>query len=258
VTKEQTPPRDTTAMMPPVTPPVTMPATTDSTVRTVTVDTTVTRSTITTTTSGGEAIPMPQPPKGKHFGNGFYFGLAGGASFPQNELNNAYHAGYSIEVPVGWDPPNSPVGLRLNLGYNELRTDGNIFTLHPDGTSATVQNAKIWQGELDAKFTLPFRGLRGGRSGLYAIGGGGAYYFDDVGIQVNAQPTPTPHEGDGANQITSSAEVSSTRFGANVGGGFSFGIGPASLYVESRYLWVFHENDRKSNYIPVVLGVTFH
>ena len=48
-----------------------------------------------------------------------------------------------------------------------------------------------------------------------------------------------------------------TQFALNGGGGLSFGVGAASLFVEGRYVRVFTEG-RRTDYIPVTLGITFH
>jgi hypothetical protein len=80
VAKEPIPVPDTTTMLPPVTPPTPPPVTPPPV--TMPVDTAPTP--VVTTTSGGEAIPMPpKPPSRNRFGNGFYVGVAGGASFPR-------------------------------------------------------------------------------------------------------------------------------------------------------------------------------
>ncbi len=251
VTKEQTPPPDTTAMTPPpVTPAPTPPPTP------VAVDTAPPPAKV-TTVSGGETIPLPPRPPTKRFGNGFYFGAAGGASFPQSDLNKPFTTGYAIEVPIGWDAPNGPWGLRLNLGYGQLKADDQVSYVQP-GASATlaVKNAQLWLGELSAKANLPFGRTR--RSAFYAVGGMGAYYFKDYGADLSVTPVVTPHDSSGTVQ-TYSANESSTHFGTNLGGGISFGLGNAtSLYIESRYTWVIGSNDRTPNYVPLVLGLTFH
>lgn len=249
VAKEQTPPPDTTTMTPA---PVTAPVAVDT--PRVNVDTT---ARVTTTVSGGEAIPLPPRPPSKRFGNGFYFGLAGGASFPQSDLNTPFTTGYAVEVPIGWDPPGSPVGMRLNLGYGQLKADHDFSYVQPGGSAyLAVKNASVWSSELSAKLNLPFG--RTARSAFYAVGGGGAYYFKDYGGDLTVTPVVTPHDSV-SNVQTFSASESSTRFGTNLGAGLSFGIMPGtSLYIESRYTWVFAKNDRNANFVPLVLGLTFH
>jgi hypothetical protein len=217
---------------------------------------TTTTTTTTTSVSTGE---VPMQPSMKQFGNGFYVGIAGGASFPQNELNRVYKTGFNVEVPIGWDPANSPLGLRLNLGYNRLRADDRFDFSQTNNGAGTLKDPQVFQAVMDAKLRIPFGHLLGATSGLYAVGGGGAYYFrnytNTVGLTVTGNGGTTGNTGGSVTNTFNTEDR--TRFGANVGGGVSWGLGRTSLYVESRYVRVFTPN-RDSDYVPVMLGLTFH
>jgi hypothetical protein len=209
----------------------------------------------------------------RRFGNGLYIGLAAGAAVPRTNLDQVYRTGYNIEVPIGWDPPRSPLGVRVNLGYGRLRADNSFQYTAANGSLTTPSDAQIWQGTLDAKLGMPL----GGTSRLYAVGGGGAYYFRNYGYGGRAAAPAssttatssgttayspgtsgtTQASGYTANGAAYTSADRQTRFGANVGGGLSFGVGGASLYVESRFVRVFVPN-RHSDYVPVMLGITFH
>ena len=39
----------------------------------------------------------------RHLARGFYFGLAGGSSMPQQAIRNGYTGGWNATVPLGWD-----------------------------------------------------------------------------------------------------------------------------------------------------------
>jgi hypothetical protein len=187
-----------------------------------------------------EPVPAPAPepvmttttvtdqPAAPKFGNGFYFGVGGGANFPQNQLNNVYDAGPSANVQIGYDPQTAPLGLRLNLGYNRL-------------------NGQV----LDLKARLPFGRLFGATSGFYAVGGGGVTYFQNY--QTFQAVSGTAVGGPTAGTLRSE---DATRFAANGGLGLDFGIGPASLFAEGRYVRVFTKG-ANSNFIPVTLGLRF-
>lgn len=188
------------------------------------------------------------------FGNGFYVGVGGGANFPQNaEFNQFYEAGPSANLQLGFDPQTSPIGLRLNLGYNRLNgqelTNQTIGGIQYTGQYAS---SNLYSAMLDAKLRLPFGRLFGATSGLYAVGGGGVAYFQDY--QRFQQTTGVPVGG--ATAGTFRAE-DVTRFAANGGVGLDFGIGPASLFAEGRYVRVFTQ-DRATSYIPVTIGLRFH
>jgi hypothetical protein len=254
VTKDQTPApapapapsRDTTASLPaPAPAPTPAP-----------VDTTTTTTTTTTTVSTGE-VPAPT----MHMRNGWYIGVAGAGEIPQNALRDFYKTGWGVEVPIGWDPVNSPLGLRLNLGYARLNAKDNISTVVNGSTlSANLSDPQIFQAVGDAKLRLPFG--KGLLSGLYAVGGGGVYYFKNYSNTLNL--TTNPGTAGGAGQGNSGGNVTytfnaedKTRFGANIGGGVQFGLGNAALYLESRYVRIFTPN-RDSDMVPVALGVTFN
>jgi len=196
-----------------------------------------------------------------HLRNGWYFGVAGAGEIPQNALRDFYKTGWGVEVPIGWDPVNSPLGLRLNLGYARLGGKTGFRTVNQTGTSLIgLRDPQIYQAVGDAKLRLPFG--KGLLSGLYAVGGGGVYYFRNYSNTLNL--TTNPGTAGGVGQGSTGGSVTNTfntedktQFGANVGGGVQFGIGNAALYVESRYVRIFTPN-RNSDMVPVVAGLTFN
>jgi hypothetical protein len=202
---------------------------------------------VTTTTTTTTTTETPRA----RFGNGFYIGLGGGANFPQNELNNVYDVGPSASVQFGVDPTTAPIGLRLNLGYNRL----NGTTLATTGaTTLEAASSNLYSALLDAKLRLPFGRLFGATSGLYAVGGGGVTYFQNY--QTFERVSGTTVGGSvGTPRLQNAGDA--TRFAANGGLGLDFGIGPASLFAEGRYVRVFTRG-RDSNFIPVTLGLRFH
>jgi len=220
-------------------------------------DTMTSTTTTTTTVSTGEVPAAPM----RRLGSNFYIGVAGAAEFPQNRLNDFYRTGYGVEVPIGWDPVGSPLGLRLNLGYSRLRGEtGTRFFNGATQITSSLVDPQIFQGVVDAKLRLPIG--KSLLSGLYAVGGGGVYYFKNyvntLGITTNPGTAGTVGQGSTGGSVTNTFSSSdATRFGANVGGGVSFGVGSAALYVESRYVRVFTPNT-DTDYVPVALGITFH
>jgi hypothetical protein len=204
-------------------------------------DTALTTSTTTTVTETQPATKI---------GNGLYFGVGGGANFPQNQLNNVYDVGPSANVQIGYDPQTAPLGLRLNLGFNRL----NGTTTGASNTTRTeLQNSNLFSALLDVKARLPFGRLFGATSGLYAVGGGGVVYFQDYQRFENVTGT-TVGSPVGSRRLVDAGDA--TRFAANGGVGLDFGIGPASLFAEGRYVRVFTQGGN-SNYIPVTLGLRF-
>lgn len=244
------PARDTTSSMPaPAPAPAPAP---------VMVDTMSSTTTTTTTTVSTGEVPPAAPMT--RLGSNWYIGVAGAAEFPQNRANDFYRTGYGVEVPIGWQPASSPLGLRLNLGYARLRGEPGM-RLFSGSTqiASSIEDPQIFQGVVDAKLRLPIGNLL---SGLYAVGGGGVYYFKNyqntLALTTNPGTRGTIGQGSTGGSVTNTFSNSdATRFGANVGGGVSFGVGSAALYVESRYVRVFTPNT-DTDYVPVALGITFH
>jgi len=224
------------------------------TVVTGTVDTTVTSTTTTTVTgqSTGEIGNMGGT-RALRFGNGFYVGVGGGATFPQNNLNNLYNPGFNVIVPLGWDPVNFPLGLRVDVGYDRLR---GAQLASVGGASTRLTDPEIFSGSANAKLRLPFGRILGATSGLYAIGGVGAHHFRNYNqtlLITGAGPQMDRTDINLPNQSRDAV----TKFSANAGGGISLGVGAAELFLESRWVRVFTEN-RTSNFVPVTIGVTLH
>ena len=211
------------------------------------VDTTTSVTTTTTTTTSTGELPAPMMGAMR---SGFYVGLSGKADIPQNNLRDFYRTGYGVEGQLGWDPVNSPLGLRLNLGYTRLQNQTQFSQL---------RDPQIYQAVGDAKLRLPFGS--GLLSGLYAVGGGGVYYFRNYTNTLNVTTNPgTGGQGNGGagGSVTNVFNAEDkTQFGANVGGGIQFGIGNASLFVESRYVRIFTPN-RNTDMVPVAAGLTFN
>jgi hypothetical protein len=216
---------------------------------------TVTAVTTTTTESPGEVMLPPM----RHWGNGFYVGLGAGASVPVQAVRNGYDPGLGVSVPVGWDSPTSPLGFRVNFGYNRLRAR---TTFRNTGTTTTVgvgtvnptiatDDAQLWSAIADAKLRLPFMLATIGRSApsVYAVGGAGVNWFRNFNTTF-AQTNPTFETGSVGNNS------SFGRFAWNVGGGLSYGLGASELFLESRYVRVMTNGDRLS-YVPIILGVNF-
>ena len=164
---------------------------------------------------------------------GFYIGIAGGAVMPQGDFDDGYDTGFNITVPMGWQRPLSPIGVRLDLSYNRF----NAATL--DDTPVEFDDATEWSALLDAKVKLPFGQVDLSqpvhrRSGVYLLGGGGIHRFTDFGDDANDE----------------------TAFGLNGGAGIEWGWGMNTVFLEARYISAFTDVEN-ANYIPIILGITF-
>jgi opacity protein-like surface antigen len=173
------------------------------------------------------------------------FGLSGGADFPVEDQRDVYKTGWNGTALLAFNFGGSPVGLRIDGSYHELKTktDLEAFFL---GSGKT----RIIDGTADLVI-----GPRGKPVEPYLLGGVGAYDLRFRGEDITT--------GNSFSQST-------TRFGWNAGAGIAFPLSPASstrIFVEARYTSVSVNSDRFSNsihtggtrftFVPVNLGILF-
>lgn len=245
-----------------VTPRDTMPVKTDTAAVIVRTDTTtvITRTdTVKTDTAVAAPTPPPPPPPEPEqlptvrpmrgiFGNGFYIGVAGGAAIPTSDLNaGGYEAGFNVEVPIGFHPLNSPFGVRLNLGYNKFK--GFLATVGQ--TNFDNPDPDVFSAALDGVLRFPFNYNR--TNAFYVAGGGGLHMFRNFGA---ASFLGTRLGDDIIEDTDEPPEKNVTKWGVHGGAGFEFGVGAASLFIESRLVNTFIAG-RDARWVPVVVGVTF-
>jgi hypothetical protein len=121
---------------------------------------------------------------------------------------------------------------------------------------------------IDAKLRLPLMGNRS-TTALYAVAGGGVHYFlNYANTFALTNPAAEQEKFAALHQARDSASTATaysvptsgyssvTRPGLNAGAGLQWGVGGADLFIEGRYVTVFTK-DRRTDYWPVVLGVTW-
>jgi opacity protein-like surface antigen len=176
---------------------------------------------------------------------GAHFGLSGGADFPVSDQSDVYKTGWNGTALLAFNFGTSPVGLRFDGSYHELRTKsdlepffgGNGKTRIIDGTANLVIGPHHMAVE------------------PYFIGGGGVYDLRFSGEEVDT--------GNAFSQST-------TRFGWNAGGGIAFPLSPdwsGRMFIEARYTSISIDTDRFSNsihtggsrftFVPVNIGIIF-
>jgi hypothetical protein len=213
-----------------------------------------TKSTISRDSSGVNRAAKQDSPRTP---GSFYIGLAAGASMPSGEFRNDYKNGWNASVPIGWKPANSPLGLRFDLAYSKWGGE-------------TVQGVKlgsaaVWDGMLDATVDMPLGANKS--STFYLVGGGGVHYFPSYGGEsysvtgttpgdtTKSTPPPGGYGQVNSDVVTVDNRSSTTRFGLNGGAGLSFALPQrSSLFLETRYVTVFTQNER-TNYWPIVGGI---
>jgi hypothetical protein len=172
-------------------------------------------------------------------GRSFYIGLGGGPNIPTGVVNDVYKSGFGVTVPIGWQPMNSPFGLRLDLGYSRL----NGRSAGENGLTSQPDDPNIWSATANATLDL----LRFGesrRGALYLVGGGGVFRFTDFYNFDRSDNDPeSAFQGEPV-----------TKGGLTGGAGLAFPIGGTSFFVESRYTNVFTDGDN-TKWVPVVIGL---
>lgn len=211
----------------------------------------VVETTTTTTTT-------TQPAMGRRFGNGFTIGLVGGATLLQTNpwRDQLFQKpGYHVAVPIGFDAPFFPLGVRLDLAYDHFRGEDVTDVIGGVRTAREIDDGQILSATLNGKIRLPFGGGRangrGGTHGLYGIAGAGVQHlrnFDQVGTMTLATAN-TP-------AVQPLWRGDKTVLGVNGGAGFGFALGRTELNLEGRYVRAFTPG-RRINYVPITLGISF-
>ena len=181
---------------------------------------------------------------------GWYFGIGFGASIPSGNITNSgfnsggYDTGWNITVPVGYDFHKSPVGVRFDLSFDQLK--GKDFN-----SNFAAPNLDVWTGNLDLRLRAPL-----GRtwSRFYLLGGATYSNLSGYFTDFSNPNAPTTRHSFGA---------SNGRWGWNAGGGLNFNWGNmVGLFLESRYIAVDANTVSgfpytTASWVPIVFGVTF-
>ena len=208
---------------------------------------TVTRiDTVRTTVTRYDTVQVPAPLR--RIG-GFYWGLAAGASMPAANFNDPNKPGWRAELPFGWDPIGSPIGLRFNVGYAMNSTHSWV---------SKYDNASIINFDGSLKWRIGQRDFFDQGYSMYALTGatynmakntlridekGNRYKMGDV---ITARPILPPADDEFVNQ-----------FGWLLGLGAQAAWGRTNVFAEVRYSRV-GKDPYNLAHVPVVFGVAFY
>ena len=151
-----------------------------------------------------------------------YFRLGAGVSVPSGDFKTFVSNGFNVTGSVGWHKWNSPIGIRADVGYDRFGLKSGY----------TGSSPNIWSGLGEVTLKIP----QVLAVSPYAVAGGGFYRFSDYG-----------------------ANTAQTKGGWNAGGGITFGVGEAKVFLESRYMHVSLPVGTKNSttYYPIILGFSF-
>jgi opacity protein-like surface antigen len=160
---------------------------------------------------------------------GLSFGLGGGMVIPNGSMADLNSTGYTGQASLRMQPAASPLGFQVDGFYSRLGLQNDV-----DGHSQMIGGT--------ANAVYAFSSASPARP--YLIGGVGVY---------NGKTT--------IGEFTSPSE---TKFGANVGAGFDFKLGAASLYAEGRFHAIFKAavdaetlEETTAYMIPLTVGLRF-
>jgi hypothetical protein len=210
----------------------------------------VATTTTTTTTTTRQRMRV------RRYRSGLYMGIGGGAGIPTGGIRDGYNSGYTVAVPIGWQPAESPLGFRVDLGYTHLdarstfrNTGGPIGG--PTGLGAlALEDPQLYSALANLKLRLA-HGWLGRTSSIYAVAGGGINHFR----HYNTTFARTNPEFNSTTTTTTSESL--TRGALDAGGGVAWGWHAAEVFLESRYVTAFMPHERAS-YVPIILGVNFY
>src|SRR5687767_6396152 len=153
------------------------------------------------------------------------FGLAGGLSLPQGDLDEGLKSGFHGQVMLGFGMMALPVKLRADLSYHSLGVEDA-------GLLGSDDNLRTIGGALNAIVGMGGIGVK-----PYLTGGLG-FYNSKVG------------DGDAEND-----------FGINGGVGLEFSLTGMSTFVEVRYIKIFVGDQEGESFgaaiVPITFGIMF-
>lgn len=175
---------------------------------------------------------------------GMYAGLGFGPTFQGMALVPAQEAGYAFTGQLGFDPMNSPLGLRLDAVW--ARPDQQ--QLYTSGARPEIVNLngdlKLRLPPLTKAFPLSF----------YAVGGASYIRYKDLKVQLSgaAQPGTLPGNvlpGDGRWH---------DQWGWNTGLGMAIGYGKTELFIEGRMVNFNVQNTSDARQYPIAIGFNWY
>ena len=154
------------------------------------------------------------------------FGATAGATLPVGDFGDVADVGFHLGALADFRFAGSPVGMRI---------DGQW---HRNAISDFDANSDIIFGAA----SLTFEPTAPGSSVVpYALGGIGVYH-----VKLG---------GDALAGVASS-ELTETKAGFNVGGGFKFKLSGFDTFVEARFHTV-GTSDSRTNFVPISFGIIF-
>jgi len=176
-----------------------------------------------------------QGTSGSSSGRPFKLGGALGATIPLGDFSDGADLGFHLGGLIEYKPESVPVNLRGEITYHRNGLKDDFFSEIPGVGNVDGNFSMI---NFVGNAVIPF-GDAAATARPYAIGGLGVYR-----LKASAEF--------GGIDISDS----NTKFGINVGGGFTFNLSGFETFIEARFHSVFTE-DSNTNFIPISFGFKF-
>ena len=167
-------------------------------------------------------------------GRPFKLGGALGATVPLGDFGDGADLGFHLGGLIEYKPQSFPVNLRGEITYHRNGLKDDYFS----GSGFDNIDGNFSMLNFVGNAVFPF-GDAASTARPYAIGGLGLYR-----LKASAE--------------FNGVDISDTqtKFGINVGGGFTFNLSGFETFVEARFHSVFTE-EKNTNFIPLSFGFKF-
>ncbi|MDQ6770564.1 MAG: outer membrane beta-barrel protein [Gemmatimonadota bacterium] len=155
----------------------------------------------------------------------YALGIGGGAAIPVGKLSNTQSTGFNGMVTVALGVAELPIGVRFEGIYNS-------FSHKAQSVPANPYNFRIAGVLGNLIYAFP-----GTTAKSYIVAGGGLYNT----------------------KLDVAGSKAENHFGLNAGLGMTFGLGPITSFLESRYHFVSREPAKGGviHFVPISLGLMF-
>ena len=176
---------------------------------------------------------------GSSSGRPFKLGGALGATIPLGDFSDNSDLGFHLGGLIEYKPQSVPLNLRGEITYHRNGLKDSYFA--DVGLGDVSGNVSMI--DFIGNVFVPF-GDASATARPYVIGGVGIYRFK--------------FSGDLKTTSGQSFDVNDTqtKFGINVGGGFTFDLSGFETFIEARFHSVFTQ-DKNTNFIPISFGFKF-
>jgi hypothetical protein len=187
-------------------------------------------------------------------GASYSLGVGAGVAVAEGALGDRFHNGYDLSAQLLILAPGAPIGIRLDGTFDHF---GGSQTLIDELPSATGGSASLFGLLLDAVLGTP----KGKGFHPYGLVGFGLYLRD---VSVDRTPGDTAIFNDPFLGFTNRAvpatatgeRETEVKIGTHFGGGVSLGLGPISLFIETRYQ-IIDTDVTHTHILPISAGLRF-